>query len=552
MAAPARATKPEEEGLGQKILQRLDELRAARTLVNETWRECFEYSFPMRAIDLATQGQPPGPELNIGYGRDRQAQLLDSTATDSVRILAAALVGGQFPASSRWFSLLVQNADEAGKAWLDIVAEALWKNIHASNFDAAIYECEIDLACAGMFALYIDEDPERGGLLFEQWPLAQCYFASSKPGGRVDIVYRQVEMTAVQAARQYGLEKLSSAAQAAYKQRPNETAKYVQAIYPRELYAVDARLAKHLPIASCHVEASTKRVLRESGYHEMPVVVSRWMQIPGSCLAFGPMMEALPDVKTCNLSEYYATANEDMQTSGMYGAVDDGVLNTRTIRVGPRKIVVMADKDSFFPITPAGDIRQQHERQEARRARIRKILLADHLALPDKAGMTALEVATRVDLLRQALGPIYGRQQSEAQAPIIERCFGLAFRAGVFPPPPESVAGQNFSIQYLSPLARSQQLADVNAMDRHEASLLAKAEIRPESLDGYDWDQADRVRAEKLGVPLTLIVDDERIAEIRAQRNERQAELAQAQLAASVVEKTAPALVKSAAAAPGA
>lgn len=526
----ARTTASSGEGLAGRILSRLEEMKSARVLVNETWRECFEYSFPMRAIDLAVQGAPLGPQLNIGYGRAKQAQLMDSTATDSCRILSAALMGGLVPANSRWFSLLVPGVDDAGKRWLDIAAEAQWKNIHAANFDAAGYECMIDAVVAGMCALYVDEDRVRGGYLFEQWPLAQCFFASSKAGGRVDIVYREVELTAMQAVNEYGPGAVSQAVRDAAEKRPGEKFKFIHAIYPRDVYAVGARLSRNLPIASCHVEVGTKRVVRESGYHEHPVVVPRWMQLPGSCMATGPMLDALPDAKTCNESEFYALANEDMQTSGMYGAVDDGVLNARTVRIGPRRVIVMADKDSFFPITPAGNIRDQAIRQESRRAQIRKVLLADHLALPDKAGMTALEVATRVDLLRQALGPIYGRLQSEFLQPLVERTFGLAFRAGVFPPPPRSLQGREFSVQYLSPLARAQQLADVNAMDRYELGLMQKAQVMPDALDVYDWDEADRMRAEKLGVPLKTIREREDVEEMRKARAQAQAQAAQSQM----------------------
>jgi len=70
--------------------------------------------------------------------------------------------------------------------------------------------------------------------------------------------------------------------------------------------------------------------------------------------------------------------------------------------------------------------------------------------------MTATEVHVRVDLIRQQLGPVYGRWQSEYLIPIVERCFGLALRAGVLGQPPEELQGQDMQIKFLSPLARAQ------------------------------------------------------------------------------------------------
>jgi CRISPR/Cas system-associated protein Csm6 len=55
-------------------------------------------------------------------------------------------------------------------------------------------------------------------------------------------------------------------------------------------------------------------------------------------------------------------------------------------------------------------------------------------------------------------------------------------------------------------------------MDRYEMSLGKAATVRPEVLDNYDWDEAERERAELLGVPKKLTVDIEKRDEMRAQR----------------------------------
>src|SRR3546814_5539409 len=38
------------------------------------------------------------------------------------------------------------------------------------------------------------------------------------------------------------------------------------------------------------------------------------------------------------------------------------------------------------------------------------------------------------------------------------RCFGLAYRAGIFKPAPQSLRGRSFSVRYVSPMARAQKL----------------------------------------------------------------------------------------------
>jgi hypothetical protein len=254
------------------------------------------------------------------------------------------------------------------------------------------------------------------------------------------------------------------------------------------------------------------------------------MQIPGSILAVGPMFEALPDAKTLNQYEFFILANADMQTAGMWGAVDDGVVNPRTIKVGPRRVIIMASKDSFFGLTPPGRMDEAQKLKLDKVAAVRKVLMTDQLQVaPDRPQMTFGEFAGRVEILRQLLGPIYGRLQSEYLQPLVERCFGLAWRAGVFPPPPESLAGRPFKVEYLSPVARAQKLQDVAAMDKYEMSLGLHAQAGlTDALDLYDWDEARRMRAERLGVPLKLIPEEDAVAATREARAKQQAAQQQA------------------------
>ena len=51
--------------------------------------------------------------------------------------------------------------------------------------------------------------------------------------------------------------------------------------------------------------------------------------------------------------------------------------------------------------------------------------------------MTATEVQVRYELMQRLLGPTLGRFQSEFLNPLIERVFGIMFRANAFLPAPE-------------------------------------------------------------------------------------------------------------------
>lgn len=509
---------------GEAILRRLGELKGRRCVVEREWQDCFDVSFPMRGALLASSGTA-SPDGNLSYGTTKKAEILDSTATDSGRILAAALVAGLTPSSSLWMELEIDGADDDGKRWLSNASRMVWQNIHAANFDAVAMESMLDLVAAGMFPMFVDAN--ESGFQFEEWPLASCWFAASRRGGPIDTVIRELSMTAQQAVAEYGETMVSPAVRELASTKPDEMVPFVWMICPRGK-GYNGPRADRMPIRSCHLETATKHIVRESGYHEMPLVIPRWMQLPDSVYALGPMHDAKPHIKTLNKVVEFVLANADMAIAGMWIAQDDGVLNPRTIRIGPRKVIVANSVDSMKALQPASKFDVAVLEIDRMQNAIRKLLMADQLTPQDGPAITATEANIRVEMIRQQLGPVYGRFLSEFLKPLVERCFGLMFRDGAFGVPPESIRGKEYTVKYLSPIARAQRLTDVSAMDRYEASILntAQASGMTSLLDQYDWDAAARHRSELLGVPADLLPDED---DIKATREAKQQEKAQAQ-----------------------
>lgn len=513
------------------ILKRHERMKSTRTASVETvWRDCFDYTFPLRGNGLN------GARKTANQGQGDQARIYDSTAADSANVLASNIMAGLTPANALWFALDVGHESDEERRWLDESGSLLWENIHMGNFDAEAFEACLDIVCAGQFALYIDEDRDRGGLTFEQWPLAQCYVSSTRSDGRIDTVHREYTLTATQAAEEFGEDALPERMRKCIADgKGDEEFKFIHAIYPRAPYAVGAKLAKNLPIASCHIEVDSKTEVRESGYHEMPVVVPRWLRVPGSLYAVGPMYAALPDIRQINELKEIEIANADMAVSGMWLGVDDGVFNPRTVKLGPRKIIVAADKDSLSPLQTGADFKLSEVMVSKLQASIRKVLMADQLQPQDGPQMTATEIHVRVEMVRKLLGPIYGRLQAEYLKPLVERCFGLAFRAGIFKPAPRSLRGREFSVRYVSPMARAQRQDEVMAIEAVFASAAQMVPFDPGIMDNLDTQKALELMVEGRGAPASIRRDPADVAKIReakaqaAQQAQAQAQTMQAQ-----------------------
>jgi hypothetical protein len=545
-----------------QLLRRHDQLKRKRTLLEQNWRECYDYTYPLRGAMLAigpSSGSSAVDENAIhSYARDRQAKLMNGVGTDCTRLLSSSLVAGTTPGVLQWVGYSVPGVEDEdlpddGALWLEDAAHVIQRNIHASNFDAVHPECEIDTCVAGWFTLFVDEDPE-GGFSFEQWNIASVWAAASKPGGPLDTFHREVTMTAEQVVGTYGEEMVSSATRQKASSAPDEGVTLIQCIYPRP--GPHGYLSQNLPFASVHIERDTRKVVREKGYHECPVIAPRWLLIPNSVYPVGPVFDALPDIKSLNKADEMSFGNMDLALAGMWIGEDDGVLNPRTLKVGPRKIVVANSVDSLKPLEPPGDFQLGAIEIDRLERRIRKTMMADILEPYQKPGVdgkpgqpiSATQAQINVELIRQLLGPIYGRWLSEFIAPFLRRCFGVAYRAGALGRPPESLrqilGGREPSVKYLSPIARAQQLVEVQAMDRFETTLAQEVAAGvPQVADNYDWDKAARKRAKLLAVPGDLIVDED---ERDARRDQRAKQAAAQQAGAAAFEMTNSAIKKGA------
>lgn len=520
---PAQRSAPATTPVSM-LVRRLERLEQLRQPYEQVWADCFDHSFPIRGSGLVSTSN-----LTAQQALDRKAKLLHGVATEAGRTLAAALVSGAVPSSSVWALLSVSNADDEGKSWLEQAGKQLHEEVHASAFDAAVYECAQDMVGAGWFALYIDQDRDAGGFQFEQWPLSQVYASSTKAHGLIDTVFRKYTLTAEQCVREFGDAGVSQTTLKKSVEEPDAPICLCHAIYPRTPYVVNARLAKNLPIASCHFEVETQHRLRESGYHEMPVIVPRWAVIPGSVYAIGPMFDALPDARQLNELMRMDAMNAELAIAGMWIAEDDGVLNARSMKVGPRKVIVANSVDSVKQLSAGGDWQLAEARIIALANSIKRVLMADQLQPQDGPVRTATEVHVRVGQIRQLLGPIYGRLQAEWLAPMVERCFGLMYRAGLFGEAPQSLGGGSLKVKYNNPLARAQRLEDVAAIERLNGDLIGLAnlgQVAPgavAALDVIDFDANVRTIVEGLGVPMKNTRNAEELAQFRDARAKQQA-----------------------------
>jgi len=513
---------------GKSIVSALTELETRRANLVEIWQDCFNLTSPERGEGFYRTNDP----MNVDKGK--RAELFDSTGTDSVSLFASALMSGLTPSNSKWFQLGIQGAnndelESTARSWLQETSEIMFDRIHSSNYDAVALEFLKDIAIAGMSGMYIDID-STGNLIFEEWPLYNLFVQESKRNAGIDTVYRRLQLTPIQALNLFG-ENLPEETKLEIKNNKNlnELEDYVHCIKPRSAKGkANVKMKKNMPFASIYVHIKTGKIVKESGFNEMPVIIPRWAVIPDTSYAVGPFYNALPDMKSLNELVRQFLTNAELVISPPLVADDDGVINPNTIKIGPREIMFKSTQGSIKPLFTVGNLDWAKGMINDLQNSIRKQLLADQIAPVSKQYMTAQEIMQRQDTIRGLLGPLFGRLESEYLRPLLERVFGLLYRSNQFSEVPDELANIEFKPSFTGPHARAQRMERANVIMNYIQNLSNVAQIDQSVLDVFDFKKASLRYAELTGVEQDLLRSDREIKQIEQQRSQAQAQ-AQAQ-----------------------
>jgi hypothetical protein len=458
----------------EEILARYRHALERRRPHEAQWQEAYDHVLPP-----ATGGRP----------------LFDATAADAAEGLAASLLAELTPPWSRWFGLAPARAladtpeGAAAARALEDAAESLQGHLDRSNFTLEMHQAFLDLVVAGTGVLLVEEAPagEPSALRFAAVPMREAVLEEG-PSGRLDTVFRTARLTAPAIAARY-----PRARPVRDEQAEGEPARHavLEAVWPE---AGGHRYAAVL-------DGDRPAMLAEGRFSENPFIAFRWLKAPGETYGRGPVVKALPDIRTANTVVELVLKNASIAATGIWQAEDDGVLNPATVRLVPGAIIPKAPGSSgLTPLAAPGSFDVSQLVLEEMRARIRRALLADRLGPARDARMTATEVLERSAETARLLGATYGRLQAELLTPLVARCLAILRRRGEVPP--VLLDGTEAALRYASPLAQVQGRADAaNTL----LFLQAVKALGPGAAAQVDAAAAARWLARTLGAPAEIV-----------------------------------------------
>ena len=392
-------------------------------------------------------------------GEVRTQRLYDTTALMSGERLAGYLYSLVTNFHTSWFQFRMGELDQDGEIWLDEAREITQEEMTAddSSIPQSVQDVFQQLTIFGTGCHFVDEQPigmtvTNGfrGYTSTAVPWGQ-YVIKENVSHRVDTVYRKMKLTTRQAIQQWGIEALAPVLREQARDVTNQRAlerqtEYVHGVFPRADRDDSRNDRLHMPWCSVYIDRERTHITDEGGYEHFPYQVMRWgkpnLEVPWG---WGRGHVALPEALTLNAIDHDALRALRMHIFPPVWVVGAGRETLGQVSLRPGAINPIATGASVQWMNPGGNFDVQQLSTQARQQRIRQVFFLDILdAIPPldvrpTGNVTAYEIAQRIRLTAQVLGPAFMRLLHEFLNPFIDVCFGLLLAARAFPEPPDSI-----------------------------------------------------------------------------------------------------------------
>lgn len=516
--APADSAVSKQRARAQKLWN-------GRSAWDSLYQEAYDYVLPNRR---------PGGN---GKVKAPTSMIFDMTGPNSAVHCAGEIQRQVFPAATPFTfetgPLVAANLKHAEKvAWdkrLNSVASFVYPFFKTGDFDTAVHECCTDLTIGTGVLLPLKGPSINEPLRFVCVPQDEVAVGQDA-WSRVNIASWK---------RMLGREAIVEAwPKGTFTQEFKDLAKS-KPYDEVTLYQDFFRLPDGRWRFCAYLEKDGDFIVQETS-RTQPIAVVRFYRWPGEAYGRGPVLFALPTIKTANKAQELALKAAAIQLLGIWGYRAGGTFNPDTVRVGPAEFWPMQSTGGILGpdvqrLDPAGgrlDIARMVISNQ--QTQIREALLDTRIFDDGGTPASASEMALRqAQNARVHLGA-YGRLNRELVAVVVPRAMEILNEWGILP---KMMAFNELlvTMHINSPMAAALKADELQASVNYYQ--VVAATVGPErvnekiSIDRY----LDRTRSGLLVPPdIATTPDEEKTAK------EENTASQTAQLAAAMAEKAAP------------
>ena len=505
--------------------QRLDALKETRSLLEPEWKEIRSYLAP-------DTGCFDDPTSTSAMKKDAfYKQNVNTLPSFYFYQLAVALVMNLTPSRLHWFRLRVPEQTWEEQAFLKQAEDKMLRVFSKAGVYDHLMNMFYEAPLYGCAAMGINEDLELGvdlvpSTIGEFW-LAEDY------RGVPNCIYRRFAMSAFNLQAQFGYDKCPDVVKKALDSEKFDTEfTVIHAVEQNPRYNPKNPFNKeYISVYFCEEAKEEDGFLEYKTTKRFPFVTCRWDRYGKNPYGFGIGRRVLGDVKSLQAYEKdLAKASKKKISPPLKGSVD---LKKVVIDTSAESVTYTNDPNGLTPLFNVNyETREALENIQRINDRIYRMTYNDlFLAILNKDKTMSATEAAAIVKEKEALGAVVERFQRETLKPLIENTFLILLEQGALGEVPPSMRGKDMSIEYQSVLSSTQEIGDLQNIDRWLQFVSQVATINPEVARKPDVLAIADYYADRLNIDFNLIKDNEAVQQQQQEEAEAQAQLEQQQLA---------------------
>lgn len=459
-------------------------------------------------------------------GQRDDVQRITDIGIKARRMFTAGMMSHLFPQGQNWIRVVSQNrdlqTDDNVVRALSSVTKKFVRGIEDSNFYEEMSQCIDHCGYIGTTALYCEPTNKRI-LNFRSHYINQFFFCENYLG-EVDTVIREFKLTARQALQQFGEDCPEDISKLA--EDPRSSTKeftFIHIVMPRQNFVPDSVEKTEKPIASYYISLTGNKLVLESGFDEMPYSVGRFYKTNYEKYGRSPALEVFTTLPLINRMEVSRIRGAERVSNPPWLAPNDG--SVRRISNDQGSIIYW---NAGNPLSKPEQLRPMDNvivNDQMIQKKEQEILDAFYVPLfnplLDRQNMTAFESSERLNLSLQFLTPAVNRLNKYFVTPILERAFGIMYRAGMFPELEiEELSGANLEFDLVGKASIASRQIELFGTMTAMNQMMQIAQYKPEILDNVNEDKTARFIQEVNMVPIDLQLSEAEVDEIRGARAE--------------------------------
>lgn len=496
-------------GSVQEIIDRFEKAKAKRERWESQWRRAYRYSMPNKEIfDEA-----------FVNGEQRNAQVYDETAVESVPKFATRLQSALIPPWSQWAKLVPGSfvnddtsielpaafegqfeADDA-EGLLEEYTEKLFFWIHHSNFSSQALECFKEVSIANGSILIEPSDDPTKVFTCRAETISEIYLELG-PDGSYETSFRCMKPKARNILRLWKGAKPTQQMQNCIKDKPEEEIELIEAI----IFEPEGG-DYHMVVIEPGEKAA---IFYENKGPSNPRIAFAWSRVAGETYGRGPIIDVLPAILSLNKVWEYALINGGFKAAGMWTAASDGVWNPFNLKLKPGTVIPVHSNDRSNPslaqLPVGGDLQYIDWMADNKQGVIQRALFSNPLGNVEDTPVRTLgeNMARLQDMLNQA-GASISLLETDFVERTLRRMNHLLVQAGKLPP--LEIDGEVISLKFQSPIAQARDAQELSSLDTFYASV---APYGPEALVlNTSQKEVFKLAQKASGLPSDIIVEDD-------------------------------------------